>query len=104
MGVPRTEKPWAFLEDFRGKNFTGQWPTMPEMFKITVLRYGERPCFTIYDPKRISLNYKEVLKKVEAVARWLYSKGIRRGDRVAVSGKNWRIKWVFRVQKNLGHF
>ena len=97
MGVPRTEKPWEFLNEFRGKAFTGQWPTLPEMFRITVLRYGERPCFTIYDPNRISLNYIEALKKVEAVARWLYSKGIRRGDRVAVSGKNapeWSVAYL----------
>jgi len=97
MSVPRTEKPWAFLKDYRGKAFTGQWPTLPEMFKITVSRYGDRPCFTIYEPDRISLNYKEALKKIEAVARWLHSKGIRRGDRVAVTGKNapeWTVAYL----------
>ena len=97
MGVPYSEKPWAFLEGFRGKAFTGQWPTLPEMFKITVLRYGERSCFTIYEPDRISLNYNEALIKIEAVARWLHSKGVRRGDRVAVSGKNapeWTVAYL----------
>jgi len=97
MAVPYTEKPWAFLEDYRGKNFSGQWPTLPEMFKITVLRYPERPCLTIYEPDRISLNYTEALKIIEAVARYLHSKGIRRGDRVAVSGKNapeWTVAYL----------
>jgi len=97
MSVPRTEKPWAFLNEYRGKAFSGLWPTLPEMYKITVSRYGERPCFTIYEPDRISLSYNEALKKIEAVARWLHSKGIKRGDRVAVTGKNapeWTVAYL----------
>ena len=97
MGVPYTDKPWAFLEDFRGKAFSGEWPTLSEMFRITVSRYPERPCFTVFEPDRISLNYTESLKLIEAVARWLNSKGIRRGDHVAVTGKNapeWAIAYL----------
>ena len=97
MGVPYTEKPWAFLNEYRGKAFQGQWPTLPEMFNITVSRYGERPCFTIYEPDRISLNYTEALRLIEAVARWLHGKGIRRGDAVAVTGKNapeWTVAYL----------
>ena len=97
MAVPYTEKPWAFLNDYRGKAFQGQWPTLPEMFRITVSRYGERPCFTIYEPDRISLSYAEALKFIEAAARWLHSRGIRPGDRVAVSGKNapeWTVAYL----------
>jgi long-chain acyl-CoA synthetase len=97
MGVPYTEKPWAFLEDFRGKAFSGEWPTLPEMFRITVSRHPQRWCFTIYEPERISLNYTESLKRIEAVARWLHSKGISKGDKVAVSGKNapeWTIAYL----------
>jgi len=97
MGVPYSEKPWAFLDEYRGKAFNGQWPTLPEMFKITVSRYPERACFTIYEPHRISLNYTESLKIIEAIARWLHSKGIRRGDRVAVTGKNapeWTVAYL----------
>jgi len=97
MSIPYTEKPWQFLNEYRGKVFTGQWPTLPEMYRITVSRYPERPCFTIYDPDRISLNYTESLKKIEAVSRWLHSKGIRKGDRVAVTGKNapeWTVAYL----------
>jgi long-chain acyl-CoA synthetase len=88
---------WAFLEEYRGKLFSGQWPTLPEMFKITVFRYGDRPCLTIYEPDRISLSYNETLQKVEAVARWLHSRGIRQGDKVAVTGKNspeWAVAYL----------
>jgi long-chain acyl-CoA synthetase len=97
MSVPYTEKPWAFLNDYRGKAFKGEWPTLPEMYKITVSRYPERACFTIYEPDRISLNYTEALKIIESVARWLHSKGIKRGDKVAVTGKNapeWTIAYL----------
>jgi long-chain acyl-CoA synthetase len=97
MSVPRTEKPWAFLEEYRGKAFAGQWPTLPEMYKITVSRYPERRCFTIFEPDRITLNYTEALKLIEAGARWLHSKGIRRGDKVAVTGKNapeWTVAYL----------
>jgi len=48
--------PWAFLDEYRGTYFHGEWPTLPEMFRITVKRYGDRPCFTIYEgDERISL-------------------------------------------------
>jgi len=97
MSVPYTEKPWEFLNDYRGKAFSGEWPTLPEMFKITVSRFPQRACFTIYEPDRISLNYTEALKLIEAIARWLHSKGIRHGDRVAVSGKNapeWTVAYL----------
>ena len=97
MSVPYTEKPWAFLEEYRGKAFAGQWPTLAEMFRITVSRYPKRLCFTIFEPDRISLDYTESLKLIEAAARWLHGKGIRRGDRVAVTGKNapeWAVAYL----------
>jgi long-chain acyl-CoA synthetase len=67
------------------------------MFKITVTRYGERPCFTIYEPDRISLTYTESLRLIEAAARWLYHHGVRKGDTVALTGKNspeWTVAYL----------
>jgi long-chain acyl-CoA synthetase len=67
------------------------------MFRITVSRYGERPCFTIYEPDRISLDYRQTLARVEAVSRWLYHAGIRKGGAVAVAGKNspeWAVAYL----------
>ncbi|MDR2553743.1 MAG: AMP-binding protein [Treponema sp.] len=90
-------KPWAFLDTYRGKLFMGQWPTLPEMFTITCRRYGERPCFTIYEPDRISLSYNESLEKIKAAARWLHARGIKKGDKVAVTGKNspeWAVAYM----------
>jgi long-chain acyl-CoA synthetase len=67
------------------------------MYRITVSRYGERPCFTIFDPEKISLSYNEAIIIINAVARWLYSKGIRKGDKVALTGKNcpeWTVAYL----------
>ncbi|MHC6202817.1 AMP-dependent synthetase/ligase [Breznakiellaceae bacterium SP9] len=89
--------PWAFLDDFRGKLFEGTWPTLPEMFRITTLRFGERPCFTIYEPDRKSLSYRQALAIIEAVARYLYQAGIRKGDAIALTGKNspeWTVAYL----------
>lgn len=84
----RTTTPWAFLDEWRGKLFSGEWPTLPEMFRITVERYPDRPCFTDFIPDKHTLTYSEVLRNVEKLAAWLNAAGVKKGDRVAVSGKN----------------
>lgn len=89
--------PWAFLDEYRGSLFSGEWPTLPETFRITVKRYGERPCLTVYEPDRISLTYTQALERIEAVARWLHAEGIKKGDTVAVTGKNspeWAVAYL----------
>jgi long-chain acyl-CoA synthetase len=90
--------PWTFLDEYRGTYFNGEWPTLPEMLRITTKRYGERPCFTVYEgDERISLTYAEALQKIEALARWLHAQGIRKGDKVAVTGKNspeWAVAYL----------
>jgi long-chain acyl-CoA synthetase len=82
------ELPWKFLDDYRGVAFDGEWPTLPEMLSLSARRYPDRACFTVYEPDRRSLNYREALAKVEAAARKLRSIGIGKGDKVAVTGKN----------------
>jgi len=92
-----TLTPWAFLDEYRGKEFKGVWPTLPELFRITVSRHGQRQCFTVFEPDRVSLNYIESFALIQAVARWLYSKGIRKGDKVALTGKNspeWAVAYL----------
>ena len=94
--------PWSFLDEYRGQgkngiSFQGEWPTLPEMFRITVSRYGDRSCFTVFEPDRISLTYKEALIQIQAIARWLHGKGIVKGDKVAVTGKNspeWAVAYL----------
>ena len=87
MKISRDD-PWAFLDEYRGVAFSGEWPTLPELFVLTSRRYPDRPCFTVYEPERRSLSYREALVRIEAAARKLRSLGIGRGDKVAVTGKN----------------
>lgn len=89
--------PHAFLAGFRGSYFEGEWPTMAELFAISVERFGDRPCFTVYDPERQSLTYSEAADLVRRVAARLVAEGVKPGDRVAVTGKNgpeWAIAWL----------
>ncbi len=89
--------PWKFLDDYRGKVFEGKWPNLPDVFRISASRYPERPCFTIYDPDRNSMSYHEALVKIEKLAAFLTSEGIKNGDKVAVSGKNspeWAVSYL----------
>lgn len=90
-------QPWAFLNAWRGKMFTGEWPTVPEMFRISAARFPDRACFTSFEPDRVSLTYREALGKIENLAAWLASQGIRSGDHIAVSGKNspeWAVAYM----------
>ena len=41
---------WKFLDDYRGKVFTGTWPTVVEMFEISCTRYPDNMCFTAFFP------------------------------------------------------
>ena len=48
------------LEPYQGKFFTGEWPTITEMFNITLSRFPERPCFTVFEKtKKIALTYTQ---------------------------------------------
>ena len=83
--------PWKYLDDFRGTEFKGEWPTFPELLRIQAKRNGERPCFTAFDgpgDSKRTLTYNEVLANVTALADWLTENGLKKGDRVAVMGKN----------------
>lgn len=90
-------QPWKFLDDFRGTAFEGEWPTLPELFAITMSRFPDRPCFTVYEPERVSLSYREARDKVVHVARHLRSLGVGKGSKVAVTGKNspeWAVAYL----------
>ena len=83
--------PWKYLDDFRGTEFKGEWPTFPELLRIQTKRNGDRPCFTAFDgpgDSKRTLTYSEVLTNVSTLADWLTASGLKKGDRVAVMGKN----------------
>ena len=73
--------PWEYLEEFRGKDFTGEWPTFPEILKITTKRFGDRPYFTVFDgpnESKHTLTYNQVLTNVENIAKWMIENGIKK--------------------------
>ena len=80
--------PWDFLDEFRGKNFEGEWPTLPEMLSISAIRYPDRNCLTVFEPNRITLTYSEALKKIKRLSFWMIENGVKKDDHVAVTGKN----------------
>ncbi len=90
----------SFLNEFRGKDFTGEWPTVPEMFSISVKRFPDRPCFTDFDGeggKKRTWTYSQALDAILRLASWMNENGVMHGDRVAVSGKNspeWAIVYL----------
>ena len=79
---------WDILDQKRGTAFAGEWPTLNELFAMNAEVYAERPCFTEFDPDRITLTYSEVYNKILQLAQWMRSEGIDSGDCIAVSGKN----------------
>lgn len=89
--------PWDFLDDFRDSAFSGAWPTLPELFRITTMRYPDRAAFTTFDPERLSLSYREAYGTILGLAGAFLAAGISPGDRIAVTGKNspeWAIAYL----------
>lgn len=88
---------WEELDHMRGSLFAGQWPTIIEMFSITLAKFPDRPCFTSFRPERVTLTYKQVQKAMVRVSSFLQEKGIVPGDRIIINGKNspnWAIAYL----------
>lgn len=83
--------PWTFLDEYRGKTFSGEWPTFPETFSITASRFPDRPCFTDFEganESKRTVTYAQALANIKQIAAWLTAQGIVKGDKIAVTGKN----------------
>ena len=91
------QMPWRYLDEYRGKYFDSEWPSLAQMFDINAGRFPYNRCFEAFSPKHITFTYKEAKEQFDKVARWLYAQGVRKGDRVAVTGKNspeWAIAYM----------
>lgn len=92
--------PWAFLEEYRGKEFQGEWPTFPELLKIQTNLFKDRPFLTDFDGpngSKQTLTYAQTFAKVKKLANWLIIHGLKKGDHVAVAGKNspeWAVAYL----------
>lgn len=83
--------PWDFLDKYRGIYFKGEWPTLPEMFSISAKRFATRPCLTDFEGAASSKNtliYAQAEQKILQLAAWFNGNGIKKGDKVALTGKN----------------
>jgi len=82
---------------YRGKKFEGEWPTIPELFAISADRFPDHACFTIYSPERVSLTYSQTYAAIRKVAGYLLSLGLKKDDKIAVTGKNspeWAVAYL----------
>ena len=89
--------PWNQFDSYRGKEFKGEWPTIKELFHINTMRYSSNPCWKEYSPKEVSLTYKEAEDKVKELSSWFLSLGVKKGDKIIVSGKNsvaWAVTYI----------
>ena len=89
--------PWNQFDTYRGKEFSGEWPTIKQLFQINTMRYPDNTCWKEYSPKEISLTYKEAEEKVKEVSSWFLSLGVKKGDKIIVSGKNsvaWAVTYI----------
>ncbi|MBS7379473.1 MAG: AMP-binding protein [Sphaerochaetaceae bacterium] len=73
---------------YQGKKYMGQWPTFREMMEISEERFPDNEVFKAIVPKVVTFTYKEALKKIREIAYYLIASGAKKGDHIAVTGKN----------------
>ena len=73
---------------YQGKKYMGQWPTFREMMEISEERFPDNEAFKAIVPKVVTFTYKEALMKIREIAYYLVATGAKKGDHIAVTGKN----------------
>ena len=73
---------------YQGKKYMGQWPTFREMMEISEERFPDNEAFKAIVPKVVTFTYKQALKKIREIAYYLIASGAKKGDHIAVTGKN----------------
>ena len=73
---------------YQGKKYMGQWPTFREMMEISEERFPDNEAFKAIVPKVVTFTYKQALKKIREIAYYLIATGAKKGDHIAVIGKN----------------
>ena len=88
---------WDELDQYRGNLFEGQWPTILDMFTISLNKFPQRNCFTVFTPDRITLNYVDVNNAMIRIGSYLQEIGLQKGDKVVIIGKNspeWALAYL----------
>ena len=92
---------WDYQEQFKPERIKGEWATIPELLHLSAFRSPNNCAFIAYSPKEYSFTYREAEELVFKTARYLYSLGVRKGDKVALTGKNspyWGIAYLSIVE------
>jgi long-chain acyl-CoA synthetase len=77
--------------------FTGEWPTLVELFDITCKRFPHRPCFRQFIPEDWTLDFTQAHDHIIGIANYILAQGTKKGDKIAVSGKNsceWALAYL----------
>ena len=77
---------FKFLEEFRGKIFNGDVPTLPELFLVSTARFPQRRCFTAYSPEEKIFTYSEAKERIFIIAEKLISDNVKKGQAVILTG------------------
>ncbi|WP_353619307.1 long-chain fatty acid--CoA ligase [Ochrobactrum sp. SFR4] len=84
---PYDAKPWLsnYPQGVAHALDPSPYQSITDLILTSCKKYGDRPAFTCMDK---SLSYKELDEKSAALAAWLQSRGLVKGDRVAVMMPN----------------
>ncbi|MGQ5717321.1 long-chain-fatty-acid--CoA ligase [Pseudochrobactrum asaccharolyticum] len=84
---PYDAKPWlnSYPQGVASTLEPSPYQSIADLIHTSCKKYADRPAFTCMDK---SLSYRELDEKSEALAAWLQSRGLVKGDRVAVMMPN----------------
>ncbi len=88
---------WDILDPYRGEFFKGECPTIPEQFHISVHNYPDAVAFSQFAPEEVHITYKEASEYISNIAYWLAGKGLKKGDRAVLVGRNspwWALSYL----------
>ena len=87
--------PWDELDEYRGSIVKGKWPTLPELFRLSVKQYPDNVSFSVFHGrKKLSWTFSEAYSVIRHEAAYLSRMGIGKGDKVLLMGKN-SPDWAF---------
>ena len=95
------KKHWNRLDPYRGEFVKGEWPTIKEQFHLSVHLYPDATAFTQFSPREIRITYREAADHIAAIASWMMNKGLKKGDRVVLVGRNspyWALSYLAAIE------
>ena len=81
--------PWDELERFRGNIVRGEWPTLPELLRLSEAKFHDKTAFSVFNGReKETISFSSVLDIVQHEAAYLRSQGLGKGDKVLLMGHN----------------